>query len=132
MYVGLSYVESITTLHSGTFDRNFSSVDSPSPSDMRMSNKITSGLSFWANRRASLPLDASPIISMSVPANRLARPVRMTSWSSQTKSRILIAISRKVCCWIPIQRINYTTILIHHRAGWNTSEKPNNPPGTAG
>ena len=46
MYVGLSYVESITTLLSGTFARSFSSVDSPSPSGMRMSSRITSGLSF--------------------------------------------------------------------------------------
>ena len=57
------------------------------------------------------------MISMSVPANRLAKPVRMTSWSSQINIRILIAISRKVWSWIPIQRIKYTTILIHYWAG---------------
>ena len=67
MYVGLSYVESMTTFDSGTFCRSFSSVESPSPSGMRMSRRITSGLNFCACFSDYLPFSASPTISISLP-----------------------------------------------------------------
>ena len=63
---------------------------------MRMSSRTTSGLSFWACCRASLPLSASPTISISVPASKLASPVRMTWWSSQTNILMLMGVSKNL------------------------------------